>query len=65
VNTIVVRGSEIINKLVGESEKSLARVFAKARLCAPCIIFIDQVKEERKREREREETERGKLTFFF
>ncbi|PIZ91878.1 AAA family ATPase [Candidatus Micrarchaeota archaeon CG_4_10_14_0_2_um_filter_55_9] len=42
-NFIAVRGPEMFNKWVGESEKSVREVFRKARLAAPCIIFFDEI----------------------
>ena len=42
-NFIAVRGSELISKWVGESERGLREVFRKARLAAPCIIFFDEI----------------------
>jgi SpoVK/Ycf46/Vps4 family AAA+-type ATPase len=27
---------------MGSSEKAIAAIFSKARLCAPCILFLDQ-----------------------
>ncbi|KAL6065601.1 ATPases of the AAA class [Balamuthia mandrillaris] len=43
VNFVSVQGSEVLSKVLGESERALSRVFAKARASAPCILFIDQV----------------------
>ncbi len=42
-NFIAVRGSELISKWVGESEKGLREVFRKARQAAPTIIFFDEI----------------------
>lgn len=42
-NFISVKGPELINKFVGESEKAIREVFRKARQAAPCIIFIDEI----------------------
>ena len=42
-NFIAVRGSELLSKWVGESEKGLREVFRKARLAAPTIIFFDEI----------------------
>ena len=39
----VVSASSIMNKLVGESEKMIKRVFAAAEQLAPSIIFIDEI----------------------
>jgi transitional endoplasmic reticulum ATPase len=42
-NFISVKGPELLSKYVGESEKALREVFRKAKLAAPCIIFIDEI----------------------
>ena len=42
-NFISIKGPEILSKYVGESEKTLREIFRKARLAAPCIIFIDEI----------------------
>jgi transitional endoplasmic reticulum ATPase len=42
-NFIAIKGPEILNKFVGETEKTVREIFRKARLAAPCIIFIDEI----------------------
>lgn len=42
-NFISVKGPELLNKFVGESEKALREVFRKARQASPCIIFFDEL----------------------
>ncbi|MEM3839375.1 MAG: CDC48 family AAA ATPase [Candidatus Micrarchaeaceae archaeon] len=42
-NFISIKGPEILSKYVGESEKTIREIFRKARLAAPCIIFIDEI----------------------
>ncbi len=42
-NFIAVKGPELLNKYVGESEKSMREIFRKARQAAPCIIFMDEL----------------------
>ena len=42
-NFISIKGPEILNKFVGESEKAVREIFRKARMAAPCIIFIDEI----------------------
>ncbi len=42
-NFILVNGPELLNKYVGESEKSVREIFQKARQSAPCIIFFDEI----------------------
>lgn len=41
-NFISVKGPELLNKYVGESEKSVRELFRKARNSQPCIIFFDE-----------------------
>lgn len=43
LNFISVKGPELFSKYVGESEKALAALFAKARRSSPAIIFFDEV----------------------
>ncbi|CAN1843910.1 Cell division control protein 48 homolog C [Linum perenne] len=42
-NFIHVKGPELLNKYVGESELAVRNLFTRARHCLPCIIFIDEV----------------------
>ncbi|MHA1577210.1 MAG: CDC48 family AAA ATPase, partial [Candidatus Thorarchaeota archaeon] len=42
-NFISIRGPEIFNKYVGESEKAIREVFKKARQTAPCVLFFDEI----------------------
>src|SRR3989475_2127613 len=42
-NFISVKGPELLNKFVGESEKAIREIFRKARQASPCIIFFDEV----------------------
>lgn len=42
-NFIAVKGPELLSKWVGESEKGVRKVFARARTAAPVIIFFDEV----------------------
>ncbi|KAL3650021.1 hypothetical protein CASFOL_006424 [Castilleja foliolosa] len=42
-NFIHIKGPELLNKYVGESEKSVRTIFDRARTCAPCILFFDEV----------------------
>ncbi len=42
-NFINVKGPEFLSKWVGESEKAVREIFRKARLAAPCVIFIDEI----------------------
>ncbi|OBA21886.1 AAA-domain-containing protein [Metschnikowia bicuspidata var. bicuspidata NRRL YB-4993] len=42
-NFISVKGPELLNKYVGESERAVRQVFLRARALAPCIIFFDEL----------------------
>lgn len=42
-NFIAVKGPELLNKYVGESERAVRSVFQRAKLSAPCIIFFDEL----------------------
>ena len=42
-NFISVKGPELLNKYVGESERSVRQVFSRARTSAPCVIFFDEL----------------------
>lgn len=42
-NFISIKGPEIFNKYVGESEKAIREIFKKAKQSAPCIIFFDEI----------------------
>jgi ribosome biogenesis ATPase len=37
------QGPELLNKFVGESERAVRTVFARARSCAPCVLFFDEM----------------------
>jgi AAA family ATPase len=43
LNFIAVKGAELINMYVGESERSIREVFRKARAASPSIIFFDEI----------------------
>ena len=42
-NFISVQGSEVVSQFFGEAERMLRDLFAKARMSAPCIIFVDEL----------------------
>lgn len=42
-NFISVKGPELLNKYVGESERAVRQVFSRARASVPCIIFFDEL----------------------
>jgi transitional endoplasmic reticulum ATPase len=43
VNFIHVAGPELLDRYVGESEKSVREVFDRARQAAPAIVFFDEI----------------------
>ncbi|KEG13489.1 vesicular transport protein [Trypanosoma grayi] len=42
-NFISIKGPELLNKFVGESERSVRMVFARGRASAPCVLFFDEL----------------------
>lgn len=42
-NFFAVKGAELLNMYVGESERAVRDIFAKARAAAPAIIFFDEI----------------------
>jgi len=42
-NFILVKGPELLNKFVGETEKGVRKIFEKARQAAPTIICFDEI----------------------
>ncbi|KAJ6796329.1 cell division control protein 48-like protein C-like [Iris pallida] len=42
-NFIHIKGPELLNKYVGESELAVRTIFSRARTCSPCIVFFDEV----------------------
>nr|XP_018261557.1 AAA family ATPase [Kwoniella dejecticola CBS 10117]OBR83715.1 AAA family ATPase [Kwoniella dejecticola CBS 10117] len=43
INFIAVKGPELLNKYVGESERAVREIFRKARAASPSIIFFDEI----------------------
>ena len=43
LNFFSVKGPELINPYVGQSEANIRNVFAKARAARPCVIFFDEL----------------------
>lgn len=43
LNFIAVKGPELFSKWVGESEKAVQSLFARARTAAPSIVFFDEI----------------------
>ncbi|KAL7714808.1 AAA+ ATPase domain-containing protein [Entamoeba marina] len=42
-NFIAVKGPQLLNKYVGEAERAVRQLFARARNSAPCVIFFDEL----------------------
>ncbi|GCA62428.1 hypothetical protein KIPB_003485 [Kipferlia bialata] len=42
-NFISIKGPELLNKYVGESERAVRGVFQRARSSAPCVLFFDEL----------------------
>ncbi|CAH1416184.1 unnamed protein product [Lactuca virosa] len=42
-NFIHIKGPELLNKYVGESELAVRTIFSRARTCSPCILFFDEI----------------------
>jgi len=43
LNFLSVKGPELINMYVGESERNIREIFQKARNARPCVIFFDEL----------------------
>ncbi|KAI4303352.1 hypothetical protein MLD38_038996 [Melastoma candidum] len=43
LNFLSVKGPELINMYIGESEKNVRDIFQKARAARPCVIFFDEL----------------------
>ncbi|KAK7259407.1 hypothetical protein RIF29_25014 [Crotalaria pallida] len=43
LNFLSVKGPELINMYIGESEKNVRDIFQKARTARPCVIFFDEL----------------------
>ncbi|AET38752.1 AAA family ATPase AFG2 Ecym_3259 [Eremothecium cymbalariae DBVPG len=44
-NFFAIKGPEVLNKYVGETERTVRELFRKAKAAAPSIIFIDEIDE--------------------
>ncbi len=42
-NFISMKSSDLLSKWYGESEQQIAKLFARARAVAPCVLFIDEI----------------------
>lgn len=43
VNFMSIRGPQLLNQYLGETERAVRDIFSKARLSAPCVIFFDEI----------------------
>uniref|UniRef100_H2Z3R7 AAA+ ATPase domain-containing protein n=1 Tax=Ciona savignyi TaxID=51511 RepID=H2Z3R7_CIOSA len=43
INFISVKGPELLNMYVGESERAVRQCFERARNSSPCVIFFDEI----------------------
>jgi len=43
LNVLSVKGAELMDKWVGESERAVRDLFARARQAAPTLVFLDEV----------------------
>uniref|UniRef100_A0A1I8ESF8 Peroxisomal ATPase PEX6 n=2 Tax=Wuchereria bancrofti TaxID=6293 RepID=A0A1I8ESF8_WUCBA len=43
ITFLSVKGPELLNKYVGQSEANVRKVFEKARLAEPCVLFFDEL----------------------
>ncbi|XP_010708393.2 ATPase family protein 2 homolog, partial [Meleagris gallopavo] len=43
LNFLAVKGPELMNKYVGESERAVREIFRKARMVSPSILFFDEM----------------------
>ncbi|XP_072319053.1 peroxisomal ATPase PEX6 isoform X2 [Eucyclogobius newberryi] len=43
MNFLSVKGPELINMYVGQSEENVRQVFSRARSAAPCVVFFDEL----------------------
>ena len=42
-NFISIKGPELLNKYVGESERAVRQLFSRARAAKPCVLFFDEM----------------------
>eukprot|EP00127_Corallochytrium_limacisporum_P004987 Clim_evm10s196 gene=Clim_evmTU10s196 len=43
LNFLSVKGPELINMYIGQSEKNIRQIFERGRNAAPCVIFFDEL----------------------
>ena len=42
-NFVSIKGPELLNKFVGESERAVRALFARGRASSPCVVFFDEL----------------------
>ena len=42
-NFISIKGPELLNKYVGESERAVRQLFSRAHAASPCVLFFDEL----------------------
>ena len=42
-NFISIKGPELLNKYVGESERAVRQLFTRAKTSSPCVVFFDEM----------------------
>ncbi|TYZ68612.1 hypothetical protein PybrP1_009758 [[Pythium] brassicae (nom. inval.)] len=40
---VLIKGPELLDKYVGESERAVRQVFQRARASSPCVVFFDEL----------------------
>lgn len=43
LNFLSIKGPELLNMYIGESESNIRKIFAKAKSASPCVIFFDEL----------------------
>ncbi|KAF8738589.1 hypothetical protein AX14_010893 [Amanita brunnescens Koide BX004] len=43
VNFLSIKGPELLNMYIGESEANVRRIFQRARDASPCVVFFDEL----------------------
>lgn len=43
LNVFVVKGAEVLDKYVGESERAVRSLFARAAAASPALVFLDEI----------------------
>jgi peroxin-6 len=43
LNFLSVKGPELLNMYIGESEANVRRIFQQAREAKPCVVFFDEL----------------------